>query len=599
MKSAGLFVMILAVLGSVCWSADWVGMSTVDSTDWFDSANWNPDIPTVADNSAIGSGMVNVYSGVEPFVAECKGLNIGSNDVATVNILSGGQLISASGGMQFVTGYNASGVGDINVYGMLSIGNGPFVARRGASNITVYDGGYVLGKGSMEMQGGDGTITVLEGGTWRQKGEMKISRYQLAGTDTMATINVDGGTVECGGTLGMGRSVSADATLDISAGLMLVGYASINRDLYVGQDMGTESATVKLSGTGRLIVTSQIRTNAPGAALFEFTGGQLSVRNWNASQMGELVNEGGILSPAGRVYNGVTDTYTIDETGEIDISYAAADYVETTPDCAIQVDIEGTSQGVDYDYFDFSGGAFLQGELIVTLRGEYVLMASELDTFTIMETDGFISGGFWNLDEDSRVWAFDEFGGYVGSYLVTIGESSIVLSDLNTDNEPPVITADDINTYIGSGSILVEAEVTNSPSFEGVSYSWSVIEQPEDSVIDPNVTFLTTKDIVFDVDTVGEYVLELRATDDGGKYSLKQILVSVSADSCEAAKKVPGFVLLDGDVNEDCNVDMADLALMAADWIVCEDMDGDCYVDMADFALMAANWMNCNAIDCE
>jgi hypothetical protein len=65
---------------------------------------------------------------------------------------------------------------------------------------------------------------------------------------------------------------------------------------------------------------------------------------------------------------------------------------------------------------------------------------------------------------------------------------------------------------------------------------------------------------------VGEYVLQLEVSD--GEYTGSDaITINVYADSCEAAKAVPGYESLVGDLNGDCRVDEADLALLEENWL--------------------------------
>jgi hypothetical protein len=58
---------------------------------------------------------------------------------------------------------------------------------------------------------------------------------------------------------------------------------------------------------------------------------------------------------------------------------------------------------------------------------------------------------------------------------------------------------------------------------------------------------------------------------------------------CEAAKAQPGYTPLTGDLNEDCYVDLIDLAALTAGWPVPYDMD--------DYAGLAGNWMKNNALE--
>ena len=71
----------------------------------------------------------------------------------------------------------------------------------------------------------------------------------------------------------------------------------------------------------------------------------------------------------------------------------------------------------------------------------------------------------------------------------------------------------------------------------------------------------------------GQYDLKLEAND--GEYTGSDtVTVNVFANSCEAAKSLPSYQPLPGDLN------------------------GDCVVNDADLAILQGNWLKCNALDC-
>jgi hypothetical protein len=49
--------------------------------------------------------------------------------------------------------------------------------------------------------------------------------------------------------------------------------------------------------------------------------------------------------------------------------------------------------------------------------------------------------------------------------------------------------------------------------------------------------------------------------------------IQVAANSCDAAKRVPGYVAYKGDLDSDCKVDLADLTKFAQDWLKCNSLD--------------------------
>ena len=64
----------------------------------------------------------------------------------------------------------------------------------------------------------------------------------------------------------------------------------------------------------------------------------------------------------------------------------------------------------------------------------------------------------------------------------------------------------------------------------------------------------------------GNYVLQLDAFD--GEYTGSDtIMISVYETSCEAAKALPDYEPLVGDLNGDCKVDDLDMALLEENWL--------------------------------
>jgi len=71
---------------------------------------------------------------------------------------------------------------------------------------------------------------------------------------------------------------------------------------------------------------------------------------------------------------------------------------------------------------------------------------------------------------------------------------------------------------------------------------------------------------------VGTYVLQCEASD--GEYTGSDIMtINVYSDGCEAAKSLPGYELIPGDINEDCVVDELDQAIMMENWLKCNALD--------------------------
>ena len=77
----------------------------------------------------------------------------------------------------------------------------------------------------------------------------------------------------------------------------------------------------------------------------------------------------------------------------------------------------------------------------------------------------------------------------------------------------------------------------------------------------------TADDTNVTLSRLGEYVLQLDAFD--GEYTGSDtVAINVYRDGCEAAKSLPDYVTPVGDLNGDCKVDEADLALLEENWLM-------------------------------
>jgi hypothetical protein len=142
------------------------------------------------------------------------------------------------------------------------------------------------------------------------------------------------------------------------------------------------------------------------------------------------------------------------------------------------------------------------------------------------------------------------------------------------DNLVPTVQAgDDAVAWLkdGSAKVALDAVVTDDGFLKPYTASWTVVSEPS-----PGMAVLTNpkaQNTVVTLKAVGAYELMLEAND--GEYTGSDtITVNVYANSCEAAKSLPGYQPLPGDLN------------------------GDCVVNDADLAILQANWLKCNALDC-
>ena len=132
------------------------------------------------------------------------------------------------------------------------------------------------------------------------------------------------------------------------------------------------------------------------------------------------------------------------------------------------------------------------------------------------------------------------------------------------DNLPPVVDAGkDVVTWLVDGVRTgnLDATVTDQ---DACTVQWTVVSEP--NVGAAVIETATAEDTSITLSALGEYVLQLEAFD--GEYTgSDMVTINVYNDSCEAAQSLSDYVPLVGDLNGDCKVDDADMALLQENWL--------------------------------
>jgi len=129
------------------------------------------------------------------------------------------------------------------------------------------------------------------------------------------------------------------------------------------------------------------------------------------------------------------------------------------------------------------------------------------------------------------------------------------------DNAPPKVYAGaDVVTWL-------EETVTDDGFISPYTVQWTVVSEPNDpNSPDAVIAEPTAEDTIITLSARGEYVLQLDAFD--GEYTGSDtVTINVYNDSVEATWSLPDYEPLVGDLNGDCKVDEADLALLMEDWL--------------------------------
>lgn len=136
------------------------------------------------------------------------------------------------------------------------------------------------------------------------------------------------------------------------------------------------------------------------------------------------------------------------------------------------------------------------------------------------------------------------------------------------DNSAPQVDAGAIiYAYLTDGTVTVTMAPSVSddgrPDPPGkYTVLWEVTVEDPDVVINSPTIETTTVTIT----RTGSFVLRL-TVNDGQLSNSDLVTINVYADACQAAHAVPGYSRPAGDINDDCEVDLIDLAQLAADWL--------------------------------
>lgn len=146
-----------------------------------------------------------------------------------------------------------------------------------------------------------------------------------------------------------------------------------------------------------------------------------------------------------------------------------------------------------------------------------------------------------------------------------------------TNNNVPTVTMETSNQYLWLGktgapdSVIADLNATVEDDGLPQPYTllWEKVSGPEGAavVIDPN----NVEDINLTLPAVGTYLFRLTA-DDGDLTASSTVQVVVGETACEAAKLKTDYTALAGDFDDDCDVDMDDLHVMAAHWLDCSSL---------------------------
>ena len=148
--------------------------------------------------------------------------------------------------------------------------------------------------------------------------------------------------------------------------------------------------------------------------------------------------------------------------------------------------------------------------------------------------------------------------------------------DFNTNNEAPAADAGtDQYVALGNDGTPGVAAVTldgSASTDDGLpsdvlNYVWQQVSGPAGIILSPYDAAVTE----IELPAVGTYEFSL-TVDDTDLQDTDTVQIHVFESRCDALKAQAGFVLDTGDINEDCSVNMEDVADMITNWLECNSL---------------------------
>ncbi|MBN1816333.1 MAG: CotH kinase family protein, partial [Sedimentisphaerales bacterium] len=239
---------------------------------------------------------------------------------------------------------------------------------------------------------------------------------------------------------------------------------------------------------------------------------------------------------------------------------------------------------IDYRVGDDNGG----NPPVLEAAMPWVLGMGFVDTD---QSIGIDEGGDGDIDNWFRIFRADFLSGTVTLFEQNDGGArnmyvlAVIAGSIDTNLSPVVNAGEDLQVQ-WPDEIAPDASVTDDGKGnpEGfLEILWSVLEAPQAGY----VSFTPGPDVAcptMTFQTPGTYRLQLYATD-GELEAADDLVITAKEPPCPA-----------GDLDEDCQVNMADLLIFAQQWLNAPpaeaDRVGDDGVDARDFSLLSEDWLD-------
>jgi hypothetical protein len=392
-------------------------------------------------------------------------------------------------------------------------------------------------------------------------------------------------------TLRVGNA-SYTTNLDISGGSLTAAGA------YVGVDNATGHGILNMSGG--LFSTGSLQVGWSGIGTVNMTGGVINLSD-NLAIPG-LTGTGEVNLNGGTIY--ASDLRLTSDSGSLDITTGTlilegddTETIQTNIDNGRLTGYDGQGRlNVDYDVTNpgkttvtatpllepnpADGGSLSPGQVELSwtlpdplLPGmpvtvdvyftddlQALTQFTDPDAIRIVTNQSVSSVVVQTQSKTRYYWAIDIY--YGPDILPVYGP----IFTFFTDNQPPTVQFEKslVTTWLTDGTVDVNLDATVTDDGVGYSVAWTVMSEPDEATT--VIGDAAAEDTIVSLNATGQYILRLEA-DDGEYTGWNTVTINVFNDGCEAAKSLPDFQLIPGDINEDCIVNELDLAILEAHWL--------------------------------
>jgi hypothetical protein len=300
-----VLVVLLFGMGTPIFAANWTDASGVDHL-WSTAGNWDTGVPTLADNAIIDlpGQPCSITAAV---TAQAAVVQIGQSGTGQLD-MTGGSL--DLGGGSFTVGQGAC-VGTFNMSSGLTKYGTMFIGEYGGEGTVNLSGdAHIQGSGNIlvggRSSGTGGTMNITDS-AWVQ------TPYLAVAQDIPGTLNLSGSgkiTARSGGGSIIWMGIAGDATVNIGPG------TTVDADqIYIPAGWGTSN--VYITGGNFTLNMLTIGQGAAGMGTVHMTGGSIKTDNlWiGRVGMGHLQLDGGTVNAGNLDMNFAGGNETIDITG--------------------------------------------------------------------------------------------------------------------------------------------------------------------------------------------------------------------------------------------------------------------------------------------